>query len=127
MTALPPRYVEDKALRDAAKGVLEADVAHFKAALDEQGIAGRVRAQITGKVKNRISAGAQDVIAQAKSAADDHRGVLAVLVGALILWLAREPLLGLFAQDDAPGEADFGDAMDQDAMDQDAMGQDEGS
>jgi hypothetical protein len=112
MTALPPRYVEDKALRDAAKGVLDADLAHLKAALDEEGIAGRVRAQITGKVKDRISAGAQDVIAQAKGAADDHRGVLAVLVGALILWLAREPLLGLLGRDDPPVEADFGDAMD---------------
>ncbi|MFL0670537.1 MAG: hypothetical protein ACJLS3_03625 [Erythrobacter sp.] len=117
MTSLPKRYVEDKALRDAAKGVLEADVAHFKAALAEQGIAGRVGAQITGKVKNRITAGAHDVIEQAKSAAEDHRGVLAVLVGALILWLAREPLLGLLGLDNAPGEAEL-DADADEAMDE---------
>jgi hypothetical protein len=106
MTSLPQRYIEDKALRDAAKSVLDADLAHFKKALDEQGIAGRVRTQITGKVKDRISAGARDVLEQAKGAAEDHRGVLAVLVGALILWLAREPLLGLLGLDDAPDDAD---------------------
>jgi hypothetical protein len=100
MTSLPKRYVEDKALRDAAKGVLEADLEHFKATLAEQGLAGRVQAQITGKIKRRISAGAQDVLAQAKETASDHRGVLAVLVGALILWFARAPLLELLGLDD---------------------------
>lgn len=108
MNALPPRFHEDKALRDAAKAVLDADLAHFKASLDEQGIGGRVKDQITGKMKRRVVSGARDVLAQAKEQASDHRGVLAVLVGALIMWLAREPLLGWlgFAEsnidDDAP-------------------------
>ncbi len=107
MTTLPKRYVEDKALRDAAKGVLEADIEHFKATLADQGLAGRISAQISGSVKRRISAGAQDVLAQAKETASDHRGVLAVLVGALILWFARAPLmelLGLDAADEADAE-----------------------
>lgn len=108
MTALPPRFQQDKALRDAAKAVLDADLAHFKASLDDQGIGGRVKAQITGKVKRRVVSGARDVLAQAKEQASDHRGVLAVLVGAIILWLAREPLLGWLGvtegniDDDAP-------------------------
>ena len=104
MPSLPQRFIEDKALRDAAKGVLDADLAHFQKVLAEQGITGRVRAQITGKVKNRISAGARDVLEQARDAAGDHRGVIAVLVAALVLWLAREPLLGLFGLTSEDGE-----------------------
>lgn len=112
MTALPKRYLEDKALRDAAKGVLDADLAHFKASLAEQGLLGRVSGQITGKVKRRLSAGAHDVLEQARQAAGDHRGVLAVLVGALILWLAREPLLGLLGFD-APDDPTQDTVMDE--------------
>ena len=88
MTSLPKRYIEDKAMRDAAKGVLEADLEHFKTTLAEQGLAGRVSAQITGKVRRRISAGARDVFAQAQNLAEDHRGVLAVLVDMAIAALA---------------------------------------
>lgn len=116
MTALPQRFIEDKALRDAAKAVLDADLAHLNDSLAAQGIAGRVRAQLTGKVRRRISAGARDVLDQAKGAAEDNRGVLAVLVGALVLWLAREPLLsalGLGAADDAAQAA--GDDQPEDA------------
>lgn len=113
MTSLPKRYLEDKALRDAAKGVLEADLEHFKAALGEQGIAGRVRSQLTGKVRQRISAGARDVLEQAKGAAEDHSGVLAVLIGALVLWLARAPLLDLLGFDAAVEADEDRDMMDE--------------
>jgi hypothetical protein len=115
VTLLPKRYIEDKALRDAAKAVLDSDLAHFKASLAEQGIVGRVSGQITGKVKRRLSAGARDVMEQAKSAAEDHRGVLAALVGALLLWFAREPLLGLLGLDssDEPDEPAAEDMMDE--------------
>ncbi len=112
MTSLPKRYIEDKAMRDAAKGVLEADLEHFKTTLAEQGLAGRVSAQITGKVRRRISAGARDVFAQAQNLAEDHRGVLAVLVGALVLWFAREPLLGLLGWDSAE-EAESDETTDE--------------
>jgi hypothetical protein len=113
MSALPKRYLEDKALRDAAKGVLDADLEHFKASLAEQGLVGRLGGQISGKVKRRIAAGARDVLEQAKGAAEDHSGVLAVLIGALVLWLARAPLLDLLGFD-AADEAD----EDRDTMDE---------
>ena len=120
MVSLPQRFIEDKALRDAAKGVLDADLAHFQKALEEQGITGRMRAQITGKVRNRISAGARDVLEQARDAAGDHRGIIAVLVAALVLWLAREPLLSLFGLTSDNDETDLpvpeeGDADDEGA------------
>lgn len=100
MTWLPKRYVEDKAMRDAAKLVLDADIAHFKEGVAEQGIVGRLRSQMTNRVKTRVKSGASDAIDQAKSAAEDNPGLLAALVGALMLWLARKPLLGLLGLGD---------------------------
>jgi hypothetical protein len=94
VTSLPQRFHEDKALRDAAKAVLDADLEHFKSSLDEEGIGGRVRSQITGKVKRRVVTGAQDILEQAKEQANDHRSVLAILLGAVMLWFMREPILG---------------------------------
>lgn len=112
MKPLPTRFIEDKALRDAAKAVLDADLALFKAGLAEKGIAGRLRDQITGKVRRRVVGGARDVLEQAKTQASDHPGALAVLIGAIILWFAREPLLGLLGlgDDDAADGAEFDDA-----------------
>lgn len=93
MNSLPQRFVEDKALRDAAKAVVDADLAIVKTSFAEQGVGGLVRGKITGKIKRRISTGARDVLDQATAQASDHPGVLAVLVGAVILWFARAPLL----------------------------------
>jgi hypothetical protein len=107
MTALPQRYYEDKALRDQAKAVFDADLAHFKESIADEGIGGRLKSQITGKVKRRVSAGAHDILEQAKEQASDHRSVLAILLGAVILWFAREPVLGwLGLGDDAENDAD---------------------
>jgi hypothetical protein len=94
MTALPQRFCEDKALRDQAKAVFDADLAHFKESIAEEGVGGRLKSQITGKVKRRVSSGAHDILEQAKEQASDHRSVLAILLGAVILWFAREPVLG---------------------------------
>lgn len=106
MKPLPTRFIEDKALRDAAKAVLDADLALFKAGLAEKGIAGRLRDQITGKVRRRVVGGARDVLEQAKTQASDHPSALAVLIGAIILWFAREPLLGLLGLgDDDPEDS----------------------
>jgi hypothetical protein len=109
MTSLPRQFREDKALRDAAKAVLEADIAHFKDSMAEHGLGGRITSQITGKVKRRISGGAQDILEQAKEQASDHRGVLAVLIGAVVLWFAREPVfgwLGVGETDEDEGDED---------------------
>lgn len=115
MTALPRQFREDKALRDAAKAMLAADVAHFKESIAEEGIAGRLKSQITGKVKRRVSSGAQDLLDQAKEQASDHRGVLALLVGAIILWFARTPILGLLGlreEDEYDDDAEGGVSSD---------------
>lgn len=107
MTRLPPRFIEDRALRDAARAVIEEDIARIRASLGEQGVASRVSSSVGSTISGRVRAGASDVLEQAKQQANDHRGVLAVLVGAILLWLMRGPLLALIERDeeeDAPNE-----------------------
>lgn len=103
MNRLPQRFIEDRALRDAARAVLAEDIARLRAALDEEGIASRVSSGVTATVSDRVRAGARDVLAQARAQAGDHKGVLALLVGAIILWFARGPILDWIA---ALGEND---------------------
>lgn len=114
MTALPPRFIEDRALRDAARAVLEEDVARLRESLEEEGVTSRVTSSVGTNITGRIRAGANDVLEQAKQAASDHRGVLAVLIGAILLWLMRGPLLALIegeAEDEADTEIEPEDAM----------------
>jgi len=114
MTALPARFIEDRALRDAARAVLEEDVARLRESLEEEGVTSRVTSSVGTNITGRIRAGANDVLEQAKQAASDHRGVLAVLIGAILLWLMRGPLLALIegeAEDEADTEIEPEDAM----------------
>lgn len=93
MTHLPSRFVEDRRLRDAARAVLTEDIERLRASLNEEGIASRVSSGVGSTISDRLRTGARDVLAQAKAQAGDHKGVLAVLVGAIILWFARGPIL----------------------------------
>lgn len=93
MTRLPERFIEDRALRDAARAVLIEDIEHLRASLAEEGIASRVSSGVTDTISTRIRTGARDVLAQAMAQASDYKGVLALLVGAIILFLARGPIL----------------------------------
>ena len=83
---------EDRALRDAALALLKADVAHVRADLTSRGVGARIF--------DRVGEGAVDVFEEAVSVADNHRGALATLVAAVILWFARHPLMSLFSDDD---------------------------
>lgn len=85
MKKLDPQFLEDRALRDAARGVFMADVVHARTTFSKKGLAERVG--------GRIGDGAKDVFEVAKTNADDNRGIIAVLLGAILLWLAREPIL----------------------------------
>lgn len=96
MTHLPDRFIEDRALRDAARVVLNDDIGRLRAHLDQQGIASRVSSSVGSTITGRIQSGARDVLAMARAQAADRKGVLAVLIGALILWFARGPVLDWF-------------------------------
>ena len=83
----PLRLAEDKALRDAARGLVTSDIARLKSALSDRSIPARAM--------DRATEGAVDVLEQVSEAASRHKGLIAGMVGALALWLARHPLLAL--------------------------------
>ncbi len=96
MTHLPARFREDRDLRDKARAVLAEDLARLQGSLEEQGIASRVSSGVTSTISTRIKTGARDVLDLARAQAEDKKGVLALLIGAIILWFAREPIFAWF-------------------------------
>ncbi|MEM9502253.1 MAG: hypothetical protein AAF941_10475, partial [Pseudomonadota bacterium] len=52
----------------------------------------------------RIGDGAKDVVEVARTNAEDKRGILAILIGAMLMFFAREPILEILGLDDS--EAD---------------------
>lgn len=95
---------EDRALRDAALALFKADVSHIRADLTSRGIGARI--------VDRIGAGAVDVFEEAVEVADSHRGALATLVAAIVLWFARHPIMSLFS-DEESGDEEDGEAPEQ--------------
>lgn len=100
MSDLRIRMLEDRHLRNSAKLLVEADIAHIKGNLAERGLGARAA--------DRIAEGASEVYDEAVEVAADNKGALAALVAALVLWFARNPILdALFASDDgADGDDD---------------------
>ncbi|MEM6477193.1 MAG: hypothetical protein AAF687_13615 [Pseudomonadota bacterium] len=105
MTKLPDQFVEDRALRDAARSVFMADIKHARTTLSGTGIAKRVA--------SRVGDGAKDVFEVAKVNADDNRGAIAAFIGALILFFAREPILEILGLAPETGD-EAGDETDAD-------------
>lgn len=116
MSHLPDQFIVDRALRDAARAVLTDDIERLRANLSEEGIASRVSSGVTSTISGRIRTGARDVLAQAKAQAGDHKGVLAVLLGAILLWIARGPILDWIDEFDATKDEDNDDTASPDAV-----------
>ncbi|MEL6487747.1 MAG: hypothetical protein AAFQ13_11485 [Pseudomonadota bacterium] len=93
----PAEFLEDRALRDAARAVLIADIEHARTSLSGKAVAARVA--------GTIGDGAKDAIDVAKTHAHDNRGILAGLMAVLALWFAREPLLEIFGRVAEPEDA----------------------
>ena len=93
MTDLERRMREDRAVRDAAKALVSADIAYVKSSMSAKTIGERVL--------DSVGEGAKDVVEQAADAAENNRGVFAVLIGAVVLWFARNPIMSLFDDDKA--------------------------
>ncbi|WP_379921509.1 hypothetical protein [Erythrobacter sp. R86502] len=93
MTGLPSRFIEDLRLRNAARAVLTDDIDRLRETLGEDGIASRVSSGFGSTISERVRTGARDVLSQAKTQAGDHKTVLAVLIGAIMLWFGRGPIL----------------------------------
>lgn len=95
---------QDRALRDAALAVLKADIANVQSDLAGRGIGERV--------VGRISAGAVDIFDEAAELADNNRGILATLIGAVLVWFARNPIIALFTDDEVSETADDDELAD---------------
>lgn len=96
MSDLKRQMQEDRALRNAAKALVEADVAHVKNAFSGPSLTERAAAG--------LSEGAKDVFDKASNAADDHKGILAALVGAVLIWFARNPIMDWLEGGDDDGD-----------------------
>ena len=108
MNPLPDRFIEDRALRDAARAVLTEDLTRLRENLSQQGIASRVSSSVSTTITGRMKAGARDVLAQARAQAGDHKGVLSLLIGAIILFFARGPILDWLDDSEEADDIDDG-------------------
>ncbi|MFN6933922.1 MAG: hypothetical protein ACK4NZ_02090 [Tsuneonella sp.] len=90
--ALERQLREDRALRNAARALFDADIAHLKASLSGKSISSRI--------VDRIGEGASEVLDEAMEVADNHKGVIATLIAAIVLWFARHPIIDLLTEDD---------------------------
>lgn len=93
MTWRRERMLEDRHMRDAARALVDADVKNLRADLSVRSIGERAL--------DRITTGASDVYDEAVDVAADHKGALAAIVAALVLWFARNPILELLFGEDA--------------------------
>lgn len=109
MIRLPESLIADRELRDAARALLAEDIDRLRANIGAEGIASRVSSGFTATITSRIRTGARDVLAQAKAQAGDKKGVLTVLVGAIVLFLARGPILDWIESFDNQSDADADD------------------
>lgn len=92
---------EDRAVRNTAKALLGADVAHLRASLTNRSISSRIF--------HRIGDGAAEVFDEAVEVAEDHKGVLVTLLAAVMLWFARHPILALVSGKNDDGAEHDGD------------------
>lgn len=90
-------------MRDSARALLDADFQHLRNDLSHRGLAARAI--------GRVREGAAEVYDEAIDVASDHKGALAAIIAALVLWFARHPITSLFTEDDKAGE----DGDEQDA------------
>lgn len=83
------QVIADRHLRDAARALVDADVANLRADLAARSLSGRAA--------DRLTSGANEVYEEAIEVAADHKGALAAIFAALILWFARHPILEALA------------------------------
>ena len=87
---LEKAMLEDRMIRDAARALVDADLANLKANYAARGIGDRV--------KDKFEEGAAVVLEEAVAVAEDNKGVIATLIAAIILWFARHPIVDFIAE-----------------------------
>ena len=85
MSVSEAHLAEDKALRDAALAVFQADLKFIRQDLDARGIGGRIA--------DRLGDATLDMVDEAADYAEGHKGQVAAALAAIVLWFARAPIL----------------------------------
>ena len=85
MSVSEAHLAEDKALRDAALAVFQADLKFIRQDLDARGIGGRIA--------DRLGDATLDMVDEAADYAEDNKGQVAAALAAIVLWFARAPIL----------------------------------
>ena len=89
MSTSTSQLLEDRALRDAARGLVRNDIAFIRESVSARSLPARLA--------DRVSGGARDIVDEAAVIADEHRAVLrgALVMGALGLaaWVFRTQLV----------------------------------
>lgn len=104
MNGLERQLAEDKALRDAARGLFSADLAVVRADLAARGVGARIA--------DRLGESTLDMVDEAVDYAAENRGAVTAGLAAIVLWFARGPIL------DALGALLGDDETDDDALDE---------
>ena len=102
MSVSEAHLAEDKALRDAALAVFQADLKFIRQDLDARGIGGRIA--------DRLGDATLDMVDEAADYAEANKGRVAAALAAIVLWFARAPILhglaGLLGiEDDDPEQS----------------------
>ena len=92
------KMIEDRRLRDSARALVTADIENLKSDLAVKSPGARLA--------DRLAEGASDVYDEALDVARDHKGALAAIAAAMILWFARNPVLATLFGDDWADDAD---------------------
>jgi hypothetical protein len=85
MNALEHRMAEARALRDAAFGLVAADLQLIRSDLQERGIGGRIA--------DRVGDSTMDMVDEATEFAEKNKGKVAAGLAAIVLWFARGPII----------------------------------
>ncbi|MXO58805.1 hypothetical protein GRI89_04525 [Altererythrobacter salegens] len=100
MNSAEQKLAEDKALRDTALSVFQADLRFIREDLSARSVAGRIT--------DRLGDSALDMVDEAVDYAEHNKGRVAAAVAAAIVWIARTPILHgishLFGLDDDTSE-----------------------
>ena len=105
------QLAQDKAVRDAALAVFQADFGFIKEDMAARGVGGRIA--------DRLGDSALDMVDEAVDYAESNRGRIAAGVAAAVMWFARAPILNGLAdifglEDDDAEQADGDDRSDND-------------
>ena len=103
------QFHEDRAIRDATKAVLLADIEHARGSFSAKGVADRVG--------GRIGDGAKDVYEVAKTQPDSTIGIVAALIGAILVWLGRDTILEVLGLEEVEEASDDEAETPQPALD----------